>query len=159
VKPVEEGVIGGIRYFIFKELTDDIFRLGKGGLSYASALKQRAMDILAKGMTKVGPCVKLTSLAESMAVNLIFEGIRFGIDVHGQRKKLVKGDITKDDFWQQVAKSGCECAGGAIGATAGALVLQLLIPCPFAGGFIGGVLGNIIGRCLGGLLGKQMHKA
>ena len=100
--------------------------------------------------------VRGSTVAAGLVASIAVEGATFAADAKDAYRKYRAGIISRDDFRQQLAKSGCESVGGLVASTALGLVGQLVIPIPFIGGFVGCTLGNLVGRWCGAMIGKQI---
>jgi hypothetical protein len=100
--------------------------------------------------------VRTGPVVAGLVVSVAVEGALFAKEAMKAYRKYRAGEISRDDFRQQLAKVGCECAGGVIASTAGSVIGQLVIPVPVLGSFVGCTLGNLIGRYCGAMIGKQL---
>ena len=102
------------------------------------------------------PTVQDASASNGLIANVFAECNTTCQELIVARQKNGKGDISKDDFPQQIAQNGCERVGGLIGGEAFGRIGKLVIPVPFIGGFIGFTLGNLIERWCGAVIGRQL---
>lgn len=96
------------------------------------------------------------AIAVDVLLNLALEAGLFAYCAYRARQMFKAGEITREEYLRRVTQSGCECAGGFLGATGGGLLGQLAIPVPFLGSIIGCTLGTLIGRFVGSIVGKKI---
>lgn len=96
------------------------------------------------------------AVAVDVLLNLALEAGLFAYCAYRARQKYKAGEITREEYLRRVTQSGCECAGGFLGATGGGLLGQLAIPVPFLGSLIGCTIGTLIGRFVGTIVGKKI---
>ena len=113
------------------------------------------MNLVASGL-KGARRINGGAVAGGLVASVAVESATFADEVKAAYEKYKRGHISESDFRQQLAKAGCECAGGLAASTVVGLVCQLVIPLPVVGGFIGCTLGNLVGRWCGAMIGKQL---
>ena len=74
----------------------------------------------------------------------------------GRQRKF--DQISEEDYKRGVIKQSFTSANTILGATAGMIVGQLVIPVPVLGGVVGGALGTVTGNGLGRLEGWAASK-
>lgn len=100
--------------------------------------------------------VRAGPVVGGLVASVTTEGALFAREAKDAYRKYRAGEISLDDFRQQLAKVGCECAGGVAASTAGSVIGQLVIPIPVVGGVVGCTLGNLIGRWCGAVIGRKL---
>lgn len=145
---VREGVVAACRGLIEGLPAKQVFRVGlTGGIERVQGVAGGAG--LAAGL-------KGGAVVFDVFLNIALEAGLFAYCAYKSHQKYKSGDITKGEFRRELCQTGCECAGGLLGATGGGFLGQLAIPVPFLGSLVGCTLGTLIGRFLGSIVGKKI---
>lgn len=91
-------------------------------------------------------------------LSLLAEAPIFTRGLYKLNRQKTFDQITKEDYKRGVIKQSLTSANTVIGATAGAIIGQVVIPVPILGAAVGGALGTIGGNGIGRLEGWAVSK-
>ena len=93
----------------------------------------------------------LQKMKGTMAASALFESAILGYKVYQSYEQLESGEISKEEFQEQVMSDIGSAGGSVVGTTAGAAFGTMLFPV--VGTFVGSVVGGMVGSYIGSAVG------
>ena len=131
-------------------------RLSNAGRTAAAGYGKEALASVSKSVNSSSNVIGRGPASAAIVFTLTVESATFAREAKDAYRKYCDGQISRADFRQQLAQTGCECVGGLVTSAVFGAIGQVVIPVPAVGGFVGSSLGNLIGHWCGSMIGRQI---